>query len=308
MTEPSEPQPPSGRLQEVPWYRDCGLLAAVCVAVFLCLPVLLFVGMSFWGAPLAVVGVYAAVLLVVLVAVLSSRYRYWALAVILIGVLAALLLPAGSPCREATRRSNCFRNLRQIGLALHHYHDAYKCFPPPHVVDQDGRPLYSWRILILPFLDRQDLYEQWRLDEPWDSSHNRPLAEQKVKVFQCPSVHHAAEAFTSYLAVVGPGMAWEQGKCLTVRDFPDSVSDTIMVVEIAGAEVNWAAPVDMDRAAMSPAINDEPRPSISSRHPGVANVLFADGSVKVLGTELEVEIVEALLTRDGGEPIDWGAF
>ncbi len=301
MPEPIAPQRASDEPQpeDSPISRQGDLVALVGAIVLV-----LFVGLL-WGP---VVAVPVAFLLVVLAAIFSSRYRPLALVVILCTMLAVLLLPARSPCREAMRRAYCFRNLKQIGLALHQYHDAYHCFPPPHVADQAGRPLYSWRVLILPFLDRQDLYEQWRLDEPWDSPHNWPLAEQTVKVFQCPAVHHAAEAFTSYLAVVGPGMAWEQGECLTVRDFPDNVSDTVMVVEIADTDVNWAAALDLEGAAMSPAINDESRPSISSRHPGVANVLFADGSVKVLGTELEAEIVEALLTRDGDEPIDWGAF
>ncbi len=227
----------------------------------------------------------------------------------LIGVLfVALFLPARRSGRAFPGRSYCANNLKQIGLALHQYHDTYHCFPPPYIADKGGRPLYSWRVAILPFLGQQRLYRKWRLDEPWDSPHNRPLAYQSLRAFQCPSDSHTEEACTSYLAVVGPGMAWEQGKCLTLQDFPDGAAETIMVVEMAGSDVNWAAPVDLERATMSLTFNDESQPSISSRHPSVANVLFVDGSVRSLSADPEDPSVETLLTRSGGEPIDWDAF
>ena len=254
-----------------------------------------------WGGPWAVL---TALVSVALLAVLSSRYWLWAVALIVLAMVAAFFLPARSACREAARRATCINNLKQIGLALHNYYDHNSCFPPPYVADAEGKPLYSWRVLLLPYMEQTPLYEQWHLDEPWDSLHNRPLAEQAIAVFRCPLAEFENQPFSSYLAVIGPGMAWEPGACLTFEDFTDDKNATIMVVEVRDSQIHWAEPVDLDRAAMSLKINDESRPSISSRHPTVANVLFVDGSAMALPNDVPEDDVAALLTRGGGESID----
>ena len=258
-----------------------------------------------WGGPWAVL---TALFLVLLVAVFSSRHRPWAIGLLVLAMLVALLLPGIGASPEASRRLHCIHNLRTIGVALHNYHDQNGCFPPPYVADAKGKPLYSWRVLLLPYMEQTPLYEQWHLDEPWDSLHNRPLAEQHLEVFRCPSVKSGSQPMTSYLAVIGPGMAWAHGACLTFEDFTDDKNATIMVVEVRDSQIHWAEPVDLDRAAMSLKINDESRPSISSRHPNLAIVLFVDGSAMTLPASLPEDDVAALLTRGGGESIDRDAL
>jgi len=258
-----------------------------------------------WGGPWAVL---TALFLVLLVAVFSSRFRPWAIGLLVLAMLVALLLPGIGAAPEASRRLHCIHNLRTIGVALHNYHDQNGCFPPPYVADAKGKPLYSWRVLLLPYMEQTPLYEQWHLDEPWDSLHNRPLAEQHLEVFRCPSVKSGSQPMTSYLAVIGPGMAWAHGECLTFEDFTDDKNATIMVVEVRDSQIHWAEPVDLDRAAMSLKINDESRPSISSRHPNLAIVLFVDGSAMTLPASLPEDDVAALLTRGGGESIDRDAL
>ena len=97
-----------------------------------------------------------------------------ALGVVLVcgGVLVALLLPAVQAAREAARRSQCTNNLKQIVLALHNYHDVYKCFPSAVLTDESGRPIRSWRVAILPFMEQQALYKQYDFNQPWDSPRN----------------------------------------------------------------------------------------------------------------------------------------
>src|SRR4051794_3818491 len=102
---------------------------------------------------------------------------------VVLAVLIALLVPAVQAAREAARRSQCVNNLKQIGLAMHNYNSAYDVFPPAVITDPDGKPLLSWRVLLLPFLDEQALYEQFKLDEPWDSPNNKPLLSRMPKVF-----------------------------------------------------------------------------------------------------------------------------
>ena len=105
----------------------------------------------------------------------------------IIAVLIALLLPAVQQAREAARRSACKNNLKQIGLALHNYHNAYGSFPPAFVPDAEGHPAHSWRVLLLPYVDGEELYSLYRFDEPWNGPHNSKLADKIPSVYRCPS-------------------------------------------------------------------------------------------------------------------------
>jgi hypothetical protein len=120
----------------------------------------------------------------------------------------ALLLPAVGMAREAARRAQCRNNLKQIGVALQNYHAAWNSFPPPYTVDSNGRPLLSWRVLILPYLNQQDVYDEFHLDEPWDSPHNRELTRLMLDVFTCPSDENAMPFATNYVAITGLGTAF----------------------------------------------------------------------------------------------------
>ena len=91
------------------------------------------------------------------------------------------------PLRENAARTVCINNLKQIGLAMHNYHDRHKSLPSAYTVDKAGKPLLSWRVLILPYLDQEALYKEFHLDEPWDSEHNKPLSAMVVKVYRSPA-------------------------------------------------------------------------------------------------------------------------
>ena len=89
----------------------------------------------------------------------------------------SLLLPAFRSAREAARRAQCTNNLKQIGLAFHNYHEANGCLPPAAITDGSGKPLLSWRVALLPFIEASPLYSRFHLDEPWDSPHNLALLD-----------------------------------------------------------------------------------------------------------------------------------
>ena len=103
---------------------------------------------------------------------------------VFVPVMLALLLPAVQAAREAARRAQCTNNLKQIGLAMHNYASANGAFPPAAIYDANGKPLLSWRVLILPYLEQDSLYKQFHLAEPWDSPHNkRTLLAQVPPLF-----------------------------------------------------------------------------------------------------------------------------
>jgi prepilin-type processing-associated H-X9-DG protein len=216
------------------------------------------------------------------------------------GIGAALLLPAVQQAREAARRSQCLNNLKQIGLALHNYHDVYGSFPPAYIADESGKPMHSWRVLILPFLDQQPLYNQYDFSEPWDGPGNSRLLAQMPPVFACPSHPHTGTYTTNYAGVSGETTVFHGAEPTTMASITDGTSNTIIVGEAVGANIPWMKPEDID-VTLHPSLGD--RGGFSSDHPGGVNVLFCDGSARLLSRSIDANTLKALFTRNGGESV-----
>ena len=222
---------------------------------------------------------------------------------VFIAVLIALLLPAVQAAREAARRAQCVNNLKQIGLAMHNYHSTNDCFPDNAIRDAAGRPLLSWRVAILPYIEQGTLYNKFKLDEPWDSPHNIALLAEMPNTYRCPSTPTPVPPTgqTSYQVFVGPGTLFNGTKPSQIQNVTDGTSNTIMVAE-AAKPVAWTAPDDI---VFDPTI---PNFGLGSLHPGGVNSLFADGSVRFLRTSVQPSVLSALITRDGGEVVPADAF
>lgn len=226
-------------------------------------------------------------------------------------ILIALLLPAVRSTRGAAPTTVCKINVTQLGLALRNYHEVYDSFPPAYVVDADGKPLYSWRVFILPFLDRQGLYNGFRLDEPWDSPHNLTLLDVDVPVFRCPSDEEWVEetgtdvikGMTNYLAVVGPNTVWPMPNACKLDEITDDKSQTVLIVEVKNSGIKWSEPRDLHVTQMAREINPVAGMGLSSHHKGCTHVFMADGTERSLTDGLSKEKLRALLTRAGGEEI-----
>jgi prepilin-type processing-associated H-X9-DG protein len=219
---------------------------------------------------------------------------------LLVPILIALLLPAVQAAREAARRAQCTNNLKRIALGMVNYEAKEGGFPPAAKTGADGKPLLSWRVLILPYVDEQSLYQQFHLDEPWDSPHNKPLADKMPQVFACPS-EALAQNSTTYQVVVDPRSLFT-GEASGVRrdDVKDGIATTFLVVEAKGA-VPWSKPEDLSLASKEPMLG------MGSKHPGGFNAVMADGSVHFIrstGTNaISPQMLNGLVTRNGGEPV-----
>jgi prepilin-type processing-associated H-X9-DG protein len=218
------------------------------------------------------------------------------------GVLVGLMLPAVQTAREAARRAQCSNNLKQIMLAMHNYLSANNFFPHD-ITDKDGKPLLSWRVAILPYIEQQDLYNRFKLDEPWDSPHNKELLKEMPTTYLCPSRARPEPFTTSYRGFAGAGAIFETSQTVGIQDVTDGTSNTIAVVE-ANEAVPWSKPEDLpfDQAA---------KPSLygaGSSHPRGFNAGFCDGSVRFIKNSISTIVFRALVTRNGGEVIDADAF
>jgi prepilin-type processing-associated H-X9-DG protein len=238
---------------------------------------------------------------------LGQRILQASVVVAIIAVLVALLLPAQRG-RNGAQRSVCKNNLKLIGLALHIYHDDFGNFPSAYIPDIYGNPMHSWRVFLLPHLDQAPLYNQYRFDEPWDSAHNRQLGEAGLPVFTCPTDADGDRMKrrrfdTSYVAVIGDRTAWQGARPTALRDFKDGTSNTLLVVEVANSGIHWMEPRDLHVSQMASKINAKSGQGVSSRHQGVAYALMADGSVRSLSDTMSENVLQSLLTINGGEEI-----
>ena len=216
----------------------------------------------------------------------------------------ALLLPAVRYAGPAARRSQCSNNLKQIALALHNYADMYHRLPPAYIADDNGKPMHSWRVLILPFLEQKPLYDQYDFSEPWDGPNNRQLHDQIVRAYCCPECATTQpQSETNYVAVMGPNTMWPGEKATQFADIADGTSNTLMVVEVRDSGIHWMEPRDLHVLQMPLAVNPPRGQGISSRHVNVAQAAMADGSVRVLSNDTPPETIEAVLSIAGGEPI-----
>jgi len=212
-----------------------------------------------------------------------------------IGVLVALLLPAVQAAREAARRSQSVNNLKQIGLAMHNYHDVYKTFPPRANFDKSGKPLLSWRVHVLPYIEQQALYREFHLDEPWDSAHNKKLIPRMPALYQNPSAP-LRPGMAHYLAVSGKGLMFEGSKGRALAEIANGASNTIMALEVDPARaVPWTKPDDWQFNAAKPLAG------LGKAHPGGFNALFADGSVRFISVTVDAKVFRAMLTITGDD-------
>lgn len=188
-------------------------------------------------------------------------------------------------------------------LAVANYQSAYGHYPPAFLADEEGRPAHSWRVLILPFMEQQDLYNKYNFDEPWDGPHNRRLAESvpMPRVFAFHAGRHSEGTASNYLAVVGPETAWPGARGAMPGHFADGPDSTILLVENLGAGIHWMEPRDLPFDALPLVLGAPDGISGPYQDPAIVTV---DGHVLRLEPDLPADTLRALLTADGGESLE----
>ena len=211
--------------------------------------------------------------------------------------------------REAARRTTSQNNIKQIALALYVFHERHGKLPALYSTDASGKPLLSWRVHLLPYLENEELYLRFRLDEPWDSEHNQALIREMPVVFRCPET--AVDRFvTNYLAIssessflTSPAKAMFGATTplgISTKQVSDGTSFTIAIVEVSDDRAcEWTRPQDFRVVA------DSPLDGLGhARDPKVFLTAFGDGSTRVLSRDLDLKTFLGLTTRNGGEPVD----
>jgi prepilin-type processing-associated H-X9-DG protein len=222
----------------------------------------------------------------------------------------AALVPALHSMQLSRARSQSTNNLKQIGLALHNFHSAHDHFPADFR-GEAGKPLLSWRVAILPFIEQQALFQEFHLNEPWDSPHNKALIARMPVTFSMPDGSSTEDGLTCYRGFAGTDAFFDPKvpRGIKISGILDGTSNTIAVVE-AREPVPWTKP-----EGDIPFLSDQKPESIKTmldalggHFEGGFNALFCDGSVRFIKSTVALPVFRALLTRASGEVISSGSF
>jgi hypothetical protein len=200
--------------------------------------------------------------------------------------------------RDAATRMQSGNNLKQLALAMHNYHSAYNKFPPAFSVDKDDKPLLSWRVHILPYIEQDNLYKEFHLDEPWDSEHNKKLIARMPKLYQSSKKLPEVLGVTTYLTPRAKETAFPGKDAIAIKDITDGTSNTILIVDADDDHaVIWTKPDDLKIDSK------KPQAGLGNRNGEGFQVAFADGSVRFLKKDVSIKNLWAMFTIAGGEVV-----
>lgn len=244
----------------------------------------------------------------------------------IIGILVGLLLPAVQAAREAARKTSCKNNMRQLGIALHNYHNAHRCLPtgciewrgynaPP------SHRQFAWSAFILPFLEQTNVYNQIDFNVPFDAPVNAPAAAKRLSVYECPTApeRHLTRGQTDYGGLFGERIVDRRpddgvflyDQRIAFRDVRDGTSNTLAIAEdVGGPDSEWINGRNV--FVQSGGINDPNAWSgdneIRSKHTGGAMLIFVDSHVEFVSENIDRQVLGSLITRANGEIVDSDAY
>jgi hypothetical protein len=182
-------------------------------------------------------------------------------------------------------------HLKNIGVALHTYQGAFETLPAPALSDKDGKPLLSWRVALLPFLSEEALDKQFKLDEPWDSEHNKKLLDKMPQLYATRTAKGTDKYRTYFKVFVGKSAAFEPNRKFQFKDFRKGPANTVLVIE-AGDPVPWTKPEDI------PFDLQKPLPKLDGPFKNVVNVVMADGHTVAIPRDMAEKKLRSAITRD----------
>jgi hypothetical protein len=198
--------------------------------------------------------------------------------------------------QTASARIKSQNNLKQIGLAMHNYHDVYSVLPAAAICDKKGKPLLSWRVAILPYVDQDELYKQFKLDEPWDSDNNKKLIAKMPNLYALP-YSEGKPGETNYRVFVGNGAVFDMVQGTKLTQITDGTSNTLFVFE-ATESSPWTKPDEIEFDPTKPV-----HKHFRFEKDTVCNILMGDGSVRSMSKMVTDDLLKLVIQKDDGMPI-----
>jgi prepilin-type processing-associated H-X9-DG protein len=233
----------------------------------------------------------------------------WVIALGLSLVAAFILNIVTCASRESGWTNACTDNLKTIYLAMQQYHDEFGCLPPAYVADEEGVPMHTWRVILLPYLAKIDsrhgpelaeLYAAYRFDEPWDGPRNRKLANRMPRVYACLKDQSWRRSMTSYVVITGEQSAFRGRRPVKLNEVADDKAKTILAIEVRNSGINWMQPRDYPIDKLGALASQPALIPIGGNHRGKTQIGFVDGSVEgVDDRHLTPDVLHSLSTIDG---------
>ncbi len=225
--------------------------------------------------------------------------------VVVIGMLVALLLPAVQQARTAARSTQSKNNLKQIGLALHNYHDVYNMFPPGGIYTKNDEPYNAWMTSLLPFVEQANLYNQIDFNQPWTAPRNQHVFKTRVINFLNPNLGPEVALVGGGFGAshyAGNSQVLKKNGSIKIFEIVDGTSNTILAGEVSGGFMAWGDPENRRDPAngFGTAPNQFGGPA-SGR--GGVNMLLADGSVRFISENIDPQTLKALASPAGNEQV-----
>ena len=225
--------------------------------------------------------------------------------VVVIGVLVALLLPAVSQARTAARTVQSKNNLKQIGLALHNYHDVYGMLPPGGIYTKNNEPYNAWMTSLLPYVEQANLYNDIDFNQPWTASQNQLVFRTKVVSFLNPNLGPEVSSVGGGFGAshyAGNSQVLKKNGSIKISDIVDGTSNTFLAGEVSGGFMAWGDPENRRDPAngFGTAPNQFGGPANGR---GGVNMLMADGTVRFISENIDPQTLKALASPAGKEPV-----
>jgi hypothetical protein len=245
---------------------------------------------------------------------------------VVISIVTALMVPVVSTTSTPSFRMQCRNTLKQLGLAMHNYHDECGRFPSAAGIatptGTELQPAVSWRVTLLPYLESKALYDRYDLTSTWDSTLNAPLMAERVDDYRCLShaiavdVPADAPKLTSYVLPTGPGTVFGNPNhpAMSIDDITDGTSNTLLIMEACGTNIIWSEPRDIDVLGTPFGVNLPGRSkglsngTVSGYHVSGAHVALADGSVRFLPSTTAPTILKSAISATGSEATGASSF
>lgn len=241
-----------------------------------------------------------------------SQWKVWILKALGFGILATtlscatlyILWPTLQSLSQRRNKVACINNMQLIAKALNEYAAEHGTYPPAVTYDSAGKPMHSWRVMILPQLGMTTLHARYKFNEPWDSASNILLVDQCPSVFVSPASSNPYGNENSYVLITGKKTLFPPSGPLGPSDVSDGTSSTLLLVDKLNAATEWTNPVDVDIAKLNPMIGASGANAIGGEHDDGATAVFADGTPAWLPEDLDPILLKAIISPNGGEPID----
>lgn len=196
----------------------------------------------------------------------------------------------------------CKQNLRLIAKALNNYAASYGTYPPAITYDAAGKPMHSWRVLLLPYLNERSLFEQYDMSKPWDAPENAHLQAMMPAVYKSPANSNVAIGESSYMLITGPGTLFPPNAApANPSAIPDGTENTLLVVETNNRMTSWIEPVDLDVTKLPAGVGM--LGGIGGSHKEGATAVMVDGQAVLIPSDATKAVIDGLITPAGGEAV-----